>query len=507
MIPESFTLPPHAPEAERGVLGSLLLAANLEDGSYEKAMGLVQEKLTCTDGVGMQFFENANRTIYQAMVALDSENLRPDLVLLVTRLRDLGRLDEIGGPSYVSSLLDASPSPANIEVYLNLVAAKYRIRLSLRVAGDHMIQAGTATDANELISQFEGNVIALNDQGGQEGPKVIGDLIPAALHTIELSTQHRAQGLATGIQSPWSYYNKLTMGFLPRQLTLVGGESSVGKTSWMLNLANHIATVQRVPVGILSAESGQEELTIRLLCIEGRVSGKKVHSGYASESDLRALVRSAGRLTSALIHIDDRDELTPLNIRVRGRRLVKQFGCKILMLDHIHECHAPEARGDMKLEGKLLMTACRWLARALDVPVVVLAQLNREGQREMAKSRKRRPMKSDLRESGYLEQMADNIGILYRDRRNEDDNKEESDPAHSAEAEEAREETWPVSMEVVKQRNGPTGMVELLFHRPAFRFLDRHANTGAVEAGKRALALNEEAELLAEAEDPSEVGP
>jgi replicative DNA helicase len=502
MNPDSFALPPHAPEAERGVLGSLLLAASAGADEYERAMGQAQEKLSCADGVGLQFFENANRTIYQAMLALDSENLRPDLVLLVTRLRDLGMLEEVGGPAYVSSLLDASPSPLNLEVYLEVVVAKYRIRLSLRVAGDHMMQAGTATDANELISQFEGHVIALNDQGGQEGPKVIGDLIPAALHTIEVSTQHRAQGLATGIQSPWGYYNKLTMGFLPRQLTLVGGESSVGKTSWMLNLANHIAVVQRVPVGILSAESGKEELTIRLLCIEGRVSGKKVHSGYAGETDLRGLVRSAGRLTHAPIYIDDRDELTPLNIRVRGRRLVKQFGCRILMLDHLHECYAPEARGDMKLEGKLLMTACRWLARTLDVPVVVLAQLNREGQREMAKSRKRRPIKTDLRESGYLEQMADNIGILYRDRRNEDDKKSgEEDEQETPEAAEAREETWRVSMEVLKQRNGPTGAVELLFHRPTFRFLDRHANTGAVEAGKKVAALNVEAELLAEAEE------
>lgn len=502
MTDSPFTLPPHAPEAERGVLGCLLLAAAAGPDEYERTMGQAQEKLSCTDGVGLQFFENANRTIYQAMLALDSENLRPDLVLLVTRLRDLGMLDEVGGPTYVSSLLDASPSPSNIEIYLEVVVAKHRIRLSLQVAGNHMMQAGTATDASELISQFEGNVIALNDQGQQEGPKVIGDLIPAALHTIEVSTQHRAQGLATGIQSPWGYYNKLTMGFLPRQLTLLGGESSVGKTSWMLNLVNHIAVVQRLPVGILSAESGKEELTIRLLCIEGRVNGMKVHSGYASESDLRSLVRSAGRLTSALIHIDDRDELTPLNIRVRGRRLVKQFGCKILMLDHLHECHAPEARGDMKLEGKLLMTACRWLARTLDVPVVVLAQLNREGQREMAKSKKRRPMKSDLRESGYLEQMADNIGILYRDRRNEDDKKSgDEQEEESAEAAETREETWPVSMEVVKQRNGPTGTVELLFHRPTFRFLDRHANTGAIDAGKKASAVAKEEELLAEAEE------
>jgi replicative DNA helicase len=166
------------------------------------------------------------------------------------------------------------------------------------------------------------------------------------------------------------------------------------------------------------------------------------------------------------------------------------------MLDHLHECHAPEARGDMKLEGKLLMSACRWLARQLEVPVVVLSQLNREGQREMAKSRKRRPIKSDLRESGYIEQMADNIGILYRDRREEG---EEKNPAHAGPP--AQEETWNVCLEMVKQRNGPTGGVELVFHRPTFRFSDRYANTGAVTAGQRAEAIASEADLLAEAEE------
>lgn len=504
MNPES-NLPPHAPEAERGVLGSLLQAAGDPGDAFETAMGLAQEKLACTDATeaGCQFYDLKHRTIYQAMLALDAENRRPDLVLLVTRLRDLRQLDDVGGISYVSELEDASPCPAQIGLYLDEVAGKWRIRQSLQIAGAHLGRAATATDAGELITQFEGEVIALSDQGASanHGPSRIGDLIPGVLRTIELSTEHRTNGLATGLQSPWGYYNKLTTGYKPRELTLLGGESSVGKTSLMLNIADHIAVNQGAPVGILSAESGRNELTMRLLCIEGRVNGKKVHSGYASDLDLQALVRSAGRLTPAPIYIDDRGELTPLNIRVRGRRLVKQFGCRILMLDHLHECYAPEARGDMKLEGKLLMSACRWLALTLDVPVLVLSQLNREGQREMAKSKKRRPMKSDLRESGYLEQMADNIGILYRDRRSDKSDKSDpSDESESPEAREAREETWLVNLEMVKQRNGPTGGVELTFHRPTFRFLDRHANTGAVEAGRRVTAINQEAELEAEAE-------
>jgi len=497
------SLPPHSPEAERGVLGSLLLAANTEGDAFEIAMGLAQEKLGGAEPseVGCQFYINAHGAIYRGMLALDAENRRPDLVLLVGRLRDLGHLEEIGGAVYLAGLLEASSSPLQIGVYLEEIVSKWRIRRSMQIAGGHLDRSRGATDADELITAFEGEVIALNDHSGQVGPERIGALIPDAMRSIEISTEHRTNGLATGLQSPWSYFNKLCMGFLPRELTVVGGESSVGKTSWMLNLALYIARIQHAAVGILSAESGRKELTVRMLCIEGRVNGKKVHSGYASESDLRALVGSAGRLTSAPIFIDDRDELTPLNIRVRGRRLVKQFGCKILMLDHLHECHAPEAHGDMKLEGKLLMKACRWLARTLEVPVVVLSQLNREGQREMSKSRKRRPIKSDLRESGYIEQMADNIGILYRDRRKERDEKEESEGEQKPEGREEAEEIWDVSLEMVKQRNGPTGGVELRFHRPTFRFTDRYANTGAVEAGKRAEAVADEAELLAEAEN------
>jgi replicative DNA helicase len=499
-------LPPHAPEAERGVLGSLLLAAADPGNGFEIAMGLAQQKLACSDPsqAGCQFFINAHTAIYRAMVMLDSENRRPDLPLLIGRLRDLKRLDEVGGQSYLIGLSDASPSAWQIGVYLDEVLEKWKIRQSIQIAGAHMDRASDALDAGALIAQFEGEVISLSDQAEQLGAESIGDLIPAAMDAIEKSKEQRSQGLATGWQFPWGYMNKLCMGLLPRQLTLIGGESSVGKTSWMLNVALHLAVHQGARVGILSAESGKQELAVRLLCIEGRANGKKVHSGYATDFDLQALVRSAGRLTPAPIFIDDRDELTPLNIRVRGRRLVKQFGCQILMLDHIHECSAPEARGDLKLEGKLLMAACRWLARTLDVPVIVLSQLNREGQREMAKSKKRRPMKSDLRESGYLEQIADNIGILYRDRRSESDSKEEDgNEPESLEAKETREETWQVNLEVVKQRNGPTGGVELTFHRPTFRFLDRYANTGAVEPGQKATAVNEEAELLAEAENLS----
>jgi len=497
------SLPPHSPEAERGVLGSLLLATTIEGAAFEIAMGLAQEKLGGSEAaeIGRQFYVNANAITYRAMVALDAEGRRPDLVLLMTRLRDLRQLEEIGGAPYLAGLLEASPSHFQIGLYLDEIIAKWRVRRSMQIAGGHLERAQHSIDVEELIAGFEGEVIALNDAPAHAGPEKIGALIPDAMRSIEISTEHRTNGLATGLQSPWSYFNKLCMGFLPRELTVVGGESSVGKTSWMLNLALYIARVQRAPVGILSAESGRKELTIRMLCIEGRVNGKKVHSGYASESDLRALVGSAGRLTSAPIFIDDRDELTPLNIRVRGRRLVKQFGCQILMLDHLHECHAPEARGDMKLEGKLLMQACRWLARTLEVPVVVLSQLNREGQREMAKSRKRRPIKSDLRESGYIEQMADNIGILYRDRRTEREEKEEPEGEEKQEIREETEEIWDVSLEMVKQRNGPTGGVELRFHRPTFRFTDRYANTGAVDAGKRADAIADEAELLAEAEN------
>jgi replicative DNA helicase len=501
----SSTLPPHSPEAERGVLGSLLLAATDTDAAWEAAMGLALEKFgagTVEEG-GTHFYINAHAIIYRAILALDSENRRPDMVLLLTRLRDEGKLQEVGGQAYLVGLPDASPSPLQIGEYLKEVVDKWRLRRMIQVACAAAERAQHATDAEEASAQFEGEVIALSDCAVQEGPKGVGDAVPPAMQAIETSMDHRSRGLAMGLQYPWSYANKMLQGILPRQLTVLGGESSSGKTSFALNIAHHLAVLGGHPVGILSAESGHQELTIRLLCIDARVNGKKVHSGFASSSDLSALVRSAGRMMSAPIFIDDRSDLTPLQIRLRARRLVARHGCKIILLDHLHECYAPEARGDMKLEGKLLMSACRWVALELDIPIIVLAQLNREAQREMSKSRTRRPQKSDLRESGYLEQMADNILILYRDRSGEAKKKPDaSDESESSESEQADEETWAVNAEVVKQRNGPTGRIELTFHRPTFRFMDRHANTGSVESGQRKMTELAEEEMLAEAEEP-----
>lgn len=496
------SLPPHAPEAEAGVLGSLLLAAAETGESFETAMGLAQEKLSTREGEEKQaspFFSRPNAIIWDQMLQLDSENKKPDLVVLLGRLRDSGQLDEVGGAAYLDDLMDASPSSANISYYLDIVVEKFQLRRALRIAGGMLARSNEVVDVPNELARFESDVIALGDQVERDGAVAIAKVIPEVMEAVEKSIEHRTQGLATGLQTPWGYFNKLTMGLRPPQVTLIGGGPSSGKTSLMLNIAHHIAVTQGAPVGILSAESGRQELTLRLLCIDGRVNGKHVHSGYASESDVKLLVHSAGRLTRAPIVIDARDEYTPRNIRIRGRRLVKQFGCQILMLDHIHECYAPEARGDMKLEGKMLMASVRWLARVLYVPVVVLAQLNREGQREMDKSKRRKPMKSDLRESGYLEQMSDNIGILYRDRRAEDGDEDED--KETVEAREAREETWQMGLEMVKQRNGPTGGVQLTFHRPTFRFVDRHANTGAVRAGQRKAEQIAEEELMAEAEE------
>jgi replicative DNA helicase len=499
------SLPPHAPEAERGVLGSLLLAAQMErTETWELVMGETLEKLgagaPATSGV--QFYINSHGVIYRAMLALDSENRKPDLALLINRLRDEAQLDQIGGVAYLSALMDASPSPHQIGPYLEVVVAKWRIRRSIQVALEHVDRAQHTPNVEETLSEFEGQVIALGDDHSQQGPQSLAETVPGAMAAIETSTEHRRQGLATGLQYPWSYANKMLMGLLPRQLTVIGGESSSGKTSLMLNIAEHLAVLGGHPVGILSAESGHQELTIRLLCVNARVNGKKVHSGYASAFDLGLLVRSAGRLTGAPIFIDDRSDLTPLQIRLRARRLVTRYGCKTIMLDHLHECSAPEARGDMKLEGKLLMAACRWVAQEFNIPVVVLGQLNREAQREMAKSPGRRPMKSDLRESGYIEQMADNICILQRDRTaGKKSKKDEGEEEESSEARELEEETWPMILEVVKQRNGPTGSIELTFHRPTFRFTDRYAGTGAVESGKKAVQTEEEAVRMAEAEE------
>lgn len=493
-----FILPPHSPEAERGVLGALLQAAASE-ADWEIAIGLAQQRLPCDEAghAGGQFYIRQHGQIYKTIIEIDAENRRPDLITLIGRLRDSGLLEDAGGISFISQLPDTSASPANIGYYLDDVYSKWQLRRLIQTAGKHLERASSATDAIEAITDFQSDVLALDEDSGNSEITDMKELLPLVMDVIEKSIEHRNQGLPVGLQSGWSFFNKRMMGFLPRQVTIFGGEPGVGKTSCVLNLAIHLGIKCQVAVGILSAESGKEELGMRMLCIAAGVNGKKVHSGFTSESDLRALVQAAGRLTKAPIFINDHQGMTPRDIKVYSRRLIKRHGCRIIILDHIHECYAPEARNDPKLEGKLLMSACRWVARNFNVPVVVLGQLNREAQREMAKSTRRRPMKSDLRDSGFLEQMADNICILYRDRQAEQEQDEEKEES----AREIQDETWLVNIEVAKQRNGPTGLVEMTFHRPTFRFFDRYADRGSVEAGLRKAAEAEESQMAMEAID------
>ena len=244
---------------------------------------------------------------------------------------------------------------------------------------------------------------------------------------------------------------------------MIGGESSVGKTSFLLSLTANLCR-QGIAVGYLSPESAGEELFFRLCCIASGADGHQLHSGFLSEHDRDRLQAVVPQIVSWPLAIDDATSLSPDGLKLKGRRLIQQRGAKVIILDHLHEVTDDKlGERDKVLAFKWAMQAARHLARKFDVPVVVAAQLSREAQKEIRAGRT--PQKTDVRESGYVEQIADVIAILHLDRAALGD-----DDPHG--------DVLPVNLEVCKQRNGPTGRVELTFERKRFKYIDRLEGAG-----------------------------
>ena len=439
-------LPPHSPEAEQGVLGCALLSPN-------DCMGECIERFKVGTEV---FYDLRHQTIFGMLVEMYDTREAIDLITLQQRLKNKQLLEEVGGIAYLAALPDTVPSAANLSYYIDIVLEKYLLRKMIHTCTDVVGRVyDYEGEVDALLDEVERDILRISESRVQNLTITIKDLVKKAISTIE--DFHQRQGMLTGVGTGFTDLDKMTSGLHGGEMIVVAARPSMGKTSLAMNIAEHVALEQKLPVGVFSLEMTSESLVLRMLCSRSRVNLRSVREGFLAERDFPKLTGSAGKLANSPLFIDDSSALSILQLRAKARRMWQQYGIKLFVIDYLQLLHSTARRAENRQQEIAdISSGIKSLAKELSVPVIVLSQLNRELERE----KNRKPRLSDLRESGAIEQDADVVGLLYKPSSGDD---EESGNA-------AEEDAVPVNLLIAKQRNGPTGDVNLTFLKSYTRF-------------------------------------
>jgi replicative DNA helicase len=438
-------LPPHSVEAEQGVLGCVLL-------SPKEGMGVCIESFKQGSEA---FYDLRHQCIFELLCEMYDGKEAIDLITLQQRLRDKGQLESVGGLGYLASLADAVPSAANLEYYIDIVREKSLLRKMIQtctgVVGRVYEYEG---EVDALLDEVERDVLRISEERIEASSRTIKELVHKAINTIE--EYHQRQGLLTGIGTGFADLDKMTSGLHGGEMIVIAARPSMGKTSLAMNIVEHVTIEQRLPVGVFSLEMTAESLVLRMLCSRSRVNLRDIREGFLAERDFPKLTGAAGKLASAPLHIDDTSGLSILQLRAKGRRMAQQHGIKLFVIDYLQLLNSTSRRAENRQQEIAdISNGIKALAKELNVPVIVLSQLNRE----LEKDKSRKPRLSDLRESGAIEQDADLVALLYKPNSNE----EEDGGGQEQDA-------MPVNLFIAKQRNGPTGDVPLTFLKGYTRF-------------------------------------
>jgi replicative DNA helicase len=426
---------PHNLEAERSVLGAVLL--------HNEAFNHAAELIDARD-----FFRDAHRRIFEKMVILSERGEAIDLVTLKDELGRSGSLDDVGGPAYIASLVDGVPRAVNIEHYARIVKEKSTLRNLIYSANKILSSAYEAEeDASVILDRAEQDIFAIAEGSIREGFVSMRDLAHLSFETIEKA--HARQQMITGVPTGFADLDELTAGFQPSDLIIIAARPSMGKTSLVLNIAQHVGIKTDMTVGIFSLEMAKEQLFLRLLQAEAGIDGHRLRTGFVGEKDWGKLSHALGTLSEAKIFIDDSPVIGVLEMRAKARRLKAEHGLHLLVVDYIQLMQGRGRFENRVLEVASISRGLKGLAKELKIPVVVLSQLSRAPE-----SQRRRPQLSDLRESGALEQDADVVLLIYREG--------QYDPTPENEG--------VAEIIVGKQRNGPTGSIRLAFIKEHTRF-------------------------------------
>jgi replicative DNA helicase len=432
MMPESLA-------SEAAVLGSMLIDP--------VCIGQVVEILNHDS-----FYRIEHQLIYDAIIALYEKNRGGvvDGVLLRDELERRKHLEQVGGVEYLSKLCNSVPSSANIVYYANIVKDKQLLRELIQSATEILNDAYDVTgESVQKLDEAEQRIFAITDKRTTGQAFAIKDLVTRAYELIEKRDGKHVTGLATG----FIMLDQLTCGLQNGEMIIIAGRPSMGKTALALNIAENLGVVEKIPTGIFSLEMGQQQLAERFLCSVSQVESQLVRKGMLSTDHYRRLIDACDILSAAPIYIDDSSTLTPLELRAKARRLKSQHGIRCVIVDYLQLMHLGTRIESRQQEITTISRYLKALARELNIPVIVLSQLNRasEGRTDHL------PRMSDLRESGSIEQDADVVMLLHRE-----------DYYHGGEKDYSQ--NCIANLIIAKQRNGPTGTVDLTFMDKFTRF-------------------------------------
>jgi replicative DNA helicase len=429
-------VPPHSGEAEESIIGGILL----DNEAMNDALEIVRSD---------DFYRPANVTIFKAMTSLVEKGEPVDIVTLANELKVFGSFDLIGGYEYLSKVASIAPSAANVSFYSRIVKdfslRRRVIHEASQIIDDAFIGEGSVAD---FIDTVEQRMLGVASHRTDSSFSRVGEIVQSSIKIIE--TLYDRKESVTGIHSGFNELDKMTAGFQPSDLIIVAARPSMGKTSLALGIGSHVGLKRNGAVAIFSLEMSKEQLVLRMLCSEAAVDTSRVRVGNLAASDFPNLVNTAGRIADSQIYIDDSPAQTPSEIRAKCRRLNREHKLSLVIIDYLQLMRNPAYLNSREQEISSISRSLKALAKELQVPVVALSQLNRSVESRNDK----RPLMSDLRESGAIEQDADIIMFIYRDE------------VYNAETLEA----GIAEIIISKQRNGPTGTVKLAFSPSLTRF-------------------------------------
>ena len=429
-------LPPQNLDAEQAILGAMLI----EDEAVVRAVELLEEAV---------FYKDAHRKIFGVLLALYRANIPVDLVTVTEELRKRSQLEDVGGPSYLATLTTVVPTAANAEHYCRIVKQKAilreLIRVSTRIATDCYEEA---LEPDLLLDRAETMIFDIASQKLKRDAVAMKDIIKSSIEMIDRLYQRK--GAITGLPTGFIELDQQLAGLQPADLIVVAGRPAMGKSSFALCVAEHVALLQQTGVAIFSPEMSKENVVQRMLCSYARINAHNVRSGMLSASDWPNLTKAAGKLSEAPIFIDDSPGISVLELRAKARRLKSRHNIGLVILDYLQLMEESSSAENRQQEISVISRSLKALARELNVPVLAVSQLSRAPERRESF----RPRLSDLRESGAIEQDADVVLMLFRE-----------DYYQPSEENKGMAEVL-----IAKQRNGPTGTVKLAFINEYTRF-------------------------------------
>ena len=429
---EYLKVPPHSVEAEQAVIGGLLL----DNRAWEDIADRVSES---------DFYRNDHRLIFNAIRQLEEKSQPFDAVTLSEWLTKNGQLEEAGGLAYLGRLTQETPTAANIVAYADIVRERSVLRQLIAIGTD-IASSGFATggrSSRELVEDAEKRIfnIAEQDMRGRGGFRDIKELLTKTVEEIDYLFQ--SEGNITGIPTGFDKFDESTTGLHPGELIIIAGRPSMGKTTFAMNIAENAAIGHKTPVAVFSMEMPGEQLAMRMISSLGRIDQHHIRTGQLTDEDWPRITSAVHMLSEAKLFIDDTPAMSPGEVRARARRIKRKHGLGLIVLDYLQLMQVPGGSENRATEISEISRGMKALAKELNVPVIALSQLNRS----LEQRNDKRPIMSDLRESGAIEQDADLIVFIYRDEVYNDDSPDKG----------------MAEIIIAKQRNGPIGKSVLTF--------------------------------------------